>query len=196
MASAAAVGTDHPLSCRRPSDADLATERGDPWRRRFHQCHASSRSRLARARRWTWSLRAAPHAAAAPGILHCGWAGCRRRHAARRTTRATRRLPHGRRLEPRRRVRRQVSSGSGDGNLLGKPRVGARYVGQNAKKLIRLSHAPCGQTNAGAAAAAEDLTRARSVKSMKGLLMGVITNTHTPNAQTHIPFIYPIARRP
>ena len=51
--------TIHSAAVAHPTRSSRGRTRLSMAASRFHQCHASSRSRLARARRWTWSLRAA-----------------------------------------------------------------------------------------------------------------------------------------
>ena len=130
MASAAAVGTDHPLSCRRPSDALIArpnaaihggvTVSSMP---RFVALKVGSCKTMDMVFASCTPMR---HAASPEDLcIADGRVAVRERHAARRTTHAQHGgCRTGRRLEPRRRVRRQVEQWVGaTATYYGKPHV-------------------------------------------------------------------------
>ena len=154
---------------------------------RLHQCHASSRSRLDRARRWTWSLRAERPF----GTQHCVEISALRmgglpyesamRHDGRRTRNTAVAAPG----DVSNRVdgsAGKLSSGPGRRQHIRKTAcVGARYVGRKCEKTlytivvtVRAVTTICAAPPGGHACRSYYARQMGQIYS-KGLLMGVIS---------------------
>ena len=153
---------------------------------RLHECHASSRSRLDRARRWTWSLRAARPC----GTQHCVEISALRmggspyesamRHDGRRTRNTAVAAPG----DVSNRVdgsAGKLSSGPGRREHNRKTAcVGARYVGRKCEKTLHIIVVTArAVTTMCSAPPGGHARRRRYVRKMgqiysTGLLMGVI----------------------
>ena len=142
-AGSTVIGDDHPSVCRRHADVLYARlNAAIHAASRRHQCHASSRSRLDRARRWTWSSRAARP--------------CSAQHRVELSALRMGGLPYGSAMRhDEQRTRNTAAAAPGDvsnrvegsaGKLSSRPGrrehnrktacVGARYVGRKCEKTL------------------------------------------------------------